>query len=55
MQAIHAVNFDLGADASQLDLAHRLPLGDLEGRTLSVGAPASGTELNTRAILEAAG
>ncbi|TNC60703.1 TAXI family TRAP transporter solute-binding subunit [Rubellimicrobium roseum] len=30
-------------------------LADLEGRTLSVGAPASGTELNTRAILEAAG
>ncbi|AZN72123.1 TAXI family TRAP transporter solute-binding subunit [Georhizobium profundi] len=29
-------------------------LADLEGRTLSVGAPASGTELNTRAILGAA-
>ena len=29
-------------------------LEDLEGRTLSVGAPASGTELNTRAILAAA-
>jgi uncharacterized protein len=29
-------------------------LADLEGRSLSVGAPASGTELNTRAILAAA-
>ncbi len=29
-------------------------LEDLRGKTLSVGAPASGTELNTRAILEAA-
>ena len=30
-------------------------LADLKGRSLSVGAPASGTELNTRAILAAAG
>lgn len=29
-------------------------LADLEGRSLSVGAPASGTELNTRAIMAAA-
>jgi uncharacterized protein len=29
-------------------------LADLSGRTLSVGAPASGTELNTRAIMAAA-
>ena len=30
-------------------------LEELRGRTLSVGAPASGTELNTRAILKGAG
>lgn len=30
-------------------------LEDLRGKTLSVGAPASGTELNARAIFEAAG
>lgn len=30
-------------------------LADLKGRSLSVGAPKSGTELNTRAILAAAG
>jgi TRAP transporter TAXI family solute receptor len=30
-------------------------LEDLKGKSLSVGAPASGTELNTRAILAAAG
>ena len=30
-------------------------LADLKGRTLSVGAPKSGTELNSRAILKAAG
>ncbi|HEV7416783.1 MAG TPA: TAXI family TRAP transporter solute-binding subunit [Tianweitania sediminis] len=30
-------------------------LNDLKGKSLSVGAPASGTELNARAILEAAG
>lgn len=30
-------------------------LADLKGRSLSVGAPKSGTELNARAILEAAG
>jgi uncharacterized protein len=30
-------------------------LADLKGKDLSVGAPASGTELNARAILEAAG
>jgi TRAP transporter TAXI family solute receptor len=30
-------------------------LADLKGKSLSVGAPASGTELNARAILEAAG
>jgi TRAP transporter TAXI family solute receptor len=30
-------------------------LGDLRGKSLSVGAPKSGTELNTRAILAAAG
>ena len=30
-------------------------LADLKGRTLSVGAPKSGTELNSRAILAAAG
>lgn len=30
-------------------------LEDLKGKSLSVGAPASGTELNTRAIFEAAG
>jgi TRAP transporter TAXI family solute receptor len=30
-------------------------LADLKGKTLSVGAPKSGTELNSRAILEAAG
>lgn len=30
-------------------------LAELEGHTLSAGAPASGTELNTRAILSAAG
>ena len=30
-------------------------LAELEGKTMSVGAPASGTELNSRAILEAAG
>ncbi|MDN5788737.1 TAXI family TRAP transporter solute-binding subunit [Pseudorhodobacter sp.] len=30
-------------------------LADLKGKSLSVGAPKSGTELNTRAILEAAG
>jgi uncharacterized protein len=30
-------------------------LEDLRGKSLSVGAPASGTELNARAILEAAG
>ena len=30
-------------------------LADLEGKSLSVGAPASGTELNARAIFEAAG
>src|SRR5690606_813162 len=30
-------------------------LEDLKGRSLSVGAPASGTELNARAIFEAAG
>src|SRR5664279_4630760 len=30
-------------------------LGDLKGKTLSVGAPKSGTELNSRAILKAAG
>lgn len=30
-------------------------LEDLRGKSLSVGAPASGTELNSRAILEAAG
>jgi TRAP transporter TAXI family solute receptor len=30
-------------------------LADLKGKRLSVGAPASGTELNTRAILAAAG
>ena len=30
-------------------------LADLKGKRLSVGAPKSGTELNTRAILKAAG
>src|SRR5690606_33822249 len=30
-------------------------LADLKGKSLSVGAPASGTELNARAILDAAG
>jgi len=30
-------------------------LADLKGKTLSVGAPKSGTELNSRAILKAAG
>src|SRR5690606_32188863 len=30
-------------------------LADLKGKSLSVGAPASGTELNARAILSAAG
>lgn len=30
-------------------------LADLKGKTLSVGAPGSGTELNSRAILQAAG
>ncbi|WP_322515643.1 TAXI family TRAP transporter solute-binding subunit [Rhodopseudomonas palustris] len=30
-------------------------LGDLKGKSLSVGAPKSGTELNSRAILKAAG
>jgi TRAP transporter TAXI family solute receptor len=30
-------------------------LADLKGKSLSVGAPASGTELNARAILQAAG
>src|SRR2546429_9599681 len=30
-------------------------LGDLKGKSLSVGAPKSGTELNSRAILSAAG
>src|SRR5690606_752336 len=30
-------------------------LADLKGKSLSVGAPASGTELNARAIFEAAG
>jgi TRAP transporter TAXI family solute receptor len=30
-------------------------LADLKGKSLSVGAPKSGTELNTRAILQAAG
>ena len=30
-------------------------LGDLKGKSLSVGAPKSGTELNSRAILTAAG
>src|SRR5438128_8514275 len=30
-------------------------LADLKGRSLSVGAPKSGTELNSRAILAAAG
>lgn len=30
-------------------------IADLKGKTLSVGAPASGTELNARAIFEAAG
>lgn len=30
-------------------------LSDLKGKSLSVGAPASGTELNARAILDAAG
>ena len=30
-------------------------LGDLKGKSLSVGAPKSGTELNSRAILAAAG
>src|SRR5690606_30003941 len=30
-------------------------LEDLKGKSLSVGAPASGTELNARAIFEAAG
>ncbi|MGM0986430.1 MAG: TAXI family TRAP transporter solute-binding subunit [Pseudomonadota bacterium] len=31
------------------------PLSDLEGKTISVGAPGSGTELNARAVLEANG
>ncbi|MDA6840441.1 TAXI family TRAP transporter solute-binding subunit, partial [Escherichia coli] len=30
-------------------------LADLKGKTLSVGAPKSGTELNAQAILKAAG
>ncbi|WP_410219146.1 TAXI family TRAP transporter solute-binding subunit [Paracoccus sp. (in: a-proteobacteria)] len=49
--AIYPNYIQIVADAS----AGATTLEDLRGKTLSVGAPASGTELNARAIFEAAG
>lgn len=49
--AIYPNYIQIVADAS----AGVTTLEDLRGKTLSVGAPASGTELNARAIFEAAG
>lgn len=49
--AIYPNYIQIVADAA----AGATTLEDLRGKTLSVGAPASGTELNARAIFEAAG
>ena len=49
--AIYPNYIQIVADAS----AGVTTLEDLKGKTLSVGAPASGTELNARAIFKAAG
>lgn len=49
--AIYPNYIQIVADAS----AGAAALADLRGKTLSVGAPASGTELNARAIFKAAG
>ncbi|MBM3606086.1 MAG: TAXI family TRAP transporter solute-binding subunit [Alphaproteobacteria bacterium] len=49
--AIYPNYIQIVADAA----AGATTIEDLRGKTLSVGAPASGTELNARAIFEAAG
>lgn len=49
--AIYPNYIQIVADAA----SGAVTLDDLRGKTLSVGAPASGTELNARAIFEAAG